>query len=95
VLAAGAIGTGIAALSKSHELESQVNDHPTAVETIHSTHQSAVTLALASDLLAGAAVAAAGVTLYVTYAAKKPAPAPSPRAEVRVGPLGVLVRGTF
>jgi hypothetical protein len=95
-LAAGAVATGIAALVQSNTLRSEIDDRATAGPTIHSAHAATATLALVSDVLTGAAIAAAGVTLYVKLASKpRSAAAPPARTEVRAGLGGVWLSATF
>jgi hypothetical protein len=93
VLAAGAIGTGIAALSESSKLSGQINDHATDGATIHSTHSTTATLALVTDILGAAALVTAGVTLYISLSAKHHDDAP--HAELRLAPGSVGLTGAF
>ncbi len=96
VLAGGAVATGIAALVESHDLSQDVNDHATSESTIHAAHQSAATLALVSDILSGSAVVAGLVTTYFHVKEKRrESREPAPRVELRLGPGGAGVTGTF
>jgi PEGA domain/Tetratricopeptide repeat len=92
-LAAGAVATGIAALAESRTLSSDVEDHPSAPDVIHSAHASTVGLAAASDILTGTAVVAAGITLYATLASHRHASPPV--VEVRGGPSSLWVSARF
>jgi hypothetical protein len=94
-LAAGAVGTGIAAVVQSNTLRSEIDDRATPGATIHAAHATTATLALVSDILTGAAVAVAGVTFYVKVTSKPRFPVPSGRAEVRAGPGSVWLSATF
>jgi hypothetical protein len=94
-LAAGAVGTGVAALVESNTLRSDIADHATPGATIHSAHDATTTLALVSDVLTASAIVAAGITFYVKVTAGSHR-APSPvRAEVRAGPGTVSLSATF
>jgi hypothetical protein len=101
VLAAGAIVTGIAALSQSSKLTDEVDNQPTASSDITSTRQKTVTLALVTDILGGAAIVAGGVTLYLTLSGKKASStsasgkASGNATEVRVGPTGLSSLGVY
>jgi hypothetical protein len=106
VLAAGAVGTGIAALAASGTLHGEVVDHATPPDAIHTQHSTTVALAAVTDVLTGAAALAAGVTLYVTFAFRggaSPGPAaegaertvPAGRLRVGAAPGGVWLRTTF
>jgi hypothetical protein len=96
VFAAGAIATGIAALSESSKLGDQVNNQATLGATIHSTHDTTQRLAILSDVCSGVALIAAGTTLYFTLSTKHREPAAeAPRAELRIGPGSLGLRGTF
>jgi hypothetical protein len=106
VLAAGALGTGIAAVAASSTLHGEVVDHATPPDAIHSQHTTTVTLAVATDVLMGAAALAAGVTLYVTLvsppnasrasAARGGAPTrPASPVDLRIAPGCVWLRTSF
>lgn len=93
VFAAGAVGTGIAALAESHIVSQDVEDHATPGATIQSAHQTTVTLALVSDVLTCSAIVAAVTTGYLSLASKRRANAPA--VDVHAGPAGVRVVATF
>jgi hypothetical protein len=95
LFAVGAVVTGVAALGESRKLTNEIDGAPTAGATIHSTHQTTVTLALVSDILTGAAVATGGVTLYLTLARTRPAAPSASHAELRVGPGSIALSGAF
>jgi hypothetical protein len=95
ILAAGAVGTGIAALVESNTLRSDIADHATPGATIHSAHSTTTTLALVSDVLTASAIVAAGITFYVKVTAKPHSGPPPVRAEVRAGLGSVSLSATF
>jgi hypothetical protein len=104
-LAAGAVVTGVLALSASSELETQRSQVGATRETLDAQSSKVGTLALVSDILTGCAVVAGGVSLYFTVTAgpSKPSDAKegtTPAAglqKVRVGlvPGGVNLSGQF
>lgn len=107
VLAAGAVVTGIGALGAQSDLEdelgSPVADDQTPAEkaqAIDDAESQRVTLAVATDILAGAAIIAGGVTLAFTIAEATDdetaaAAPPAPKLQVGVRPTGLDLRGTF
>jgi PEGA domain len=97
VLAVGAIATGSVALVESSKLRSEV-DTATPGSAIHGTHDAAVALALASDVLTGGALVAGGLTLYWTLSPKRADGGPPPHAGLlglRLGPGTVGLDGTY
>ena len=52
-------------------------------------------LAITSDILTGAALIAAGTTLYFTLTAKRHEPSDAPHSELRIGPGTVGLAGAF
>lgn len=93
VLAIAATGTGVAALGASNDLkkESYGTDAPSSAAK---DQQSKVrTLALATDLLAGAAVVTTGITLYLTLS-RDPKPH-SPTVGLALVPSGGALVGSF
>jgi hypothetical protein len=93
-LAAGAVVTGVVALSSSSKLSDQVDNQATASGDIASTHDTTVTMALVSDILTGLAVVAGGVSLYLTLTPPKH-DAPPASARLIVGPRGAGIAGQF
>jgi hypothetical protein len=83
-LAVGAVVTGILALTTTSELRDDKANRPTAGADLDSLSSRARTLALVSDVCAGAAIVAGGVSLYLTVVA------PRAPAAVHVG-LGKLM----
>lgn len=105
VLAAGAVVTGIGALGAQGDLEDELatpvaeGQTPAAkAQAIDDAESQRVTLAIATDILAGAAIIAGGVTLAFTIAEAtddETASTPSPTLRVGVRPTGLDLRGTF
>jgi hypothetical protein len=92
VFAAGAVVTGIAALGQSSKLTSEINREPATAAQIDSAHEKTVTLALASDVLTGAAVVAGAATLYFALVRGHHT---AQSARLTVGPGSVGFDGTF
>lgn len=98
VLAAGAIGTGSVALVQN----SDVNDTPytgaTVPEDLDDKKSTVTALAVTTDVLIGAAVLCAGISLYFTIRDSKddaPEAAPAPSTALKVSPGGLSVVGSF
>lgn len=107
VLAAGAVVTGIGALGAQGDLEdelgSPVADDQTPeakAQAIDDAESQRMTLAVATDILAGAAIIVGGVTLAFTIAEATEddtaaAAPPAPKLQVGVRPTGLDLHGTF
>jgi hypothetical protein len=97
VLAAGAIGTGSVALVQNAD----VNDTPytgaTVPEDLDSKRSTVTALAVTTDVLIGAAVLTAGISLYFTIRDSKSdeAPEAATSTALRVSPNGLTVVGSF
>ena len=105
-LAAGAVVTGILALGASSDLRDQRTSGTATRDDLDAAKSKTQTFALVTDILAGCAVVAGGITLYFTLAggpsadAKPTAPPPAgafykPTLRVGVNPGGVSLLGTF
>jgi hypothetical protein len=99
-LAAGATVCGILALSASSDLEAERGRQQTDADTLPDAGTKTTGLALATDILAGGAIIAAGVSLYFTVKAVNASPSSESTGlvkETRVvaGPRGVSVIGKF
>ena len=104
-LGAGAIATGIAALGANADLTHAKNDHATSGDELDHLSSHARTLAAVSDVLTIGALAAGGVSLYLTLRSTRSAPAAaamrtdsmrSPlRVDVAIGPASFAVYGAF
>jgi hypothetical protein len=84
VLTAGAVVTGVLALTSSGDLKNQINMVPADKDAISSAHSKTFALALTTDILIGAAVVAGGISIYFTATAgsksDKASPLPPPQA---------------
>jgi hypothetical protein len=95
-LGAGAVVTGLVALSASNKVR---DDQYTAVkfggtrEDLNSSANRASTFALVTDVLGGAAIVAAGFGLYFTLRAKSSQTAPS--ASLQFAPNRISIGGAF
>ncbi len=105
-IATGAVITGVLALGASSNLEEELVRYPGDPEALASAKDSAFALGLATDILIGTSIAAAGVAVYFTVdwaiesdAASAPPPSPAappkPTAALVVRPGGVALEGTF
>jgi hypothetical protein len=104
-LTVGSVITGVLALGAKSSLQDEVKNPMATRDSLDSAHGKLTGFALATDILAGSAVVALGVTLYVGLSgpSKKDAPAAAPKAgalftpTVRVGfgADGVKLLGTF
>jgi hypothetical protein len=103
-LAAGAAVTGVMALSKNSDLEDRRNGLVQNQDDLESDAKRVRTLAIVSDGLGIAALAAGGVTLWLTLESDSPegrhttASAATPRLRrlrVGVGPTSAVLRGSF
>jgi hypothetical protein len=99
-LAAGATVCGILALSASSDLEEERGRQQTDADTLPDAGTKTTGLALATDILAGGALIAAGVSLYFTVKAVNASPSSGSTGVVKetrvlAGPRGIQVVGKF
>jgi hypothetical protein len=102
VLTVGAVVTGVLSLSAKSALQDEVKSPTATRDSLDGAKSKLTGLALATDILAGSAIVAGGVTLIVglTGGPKKDAPAEQkpaslPSVRVGVGPGSVSLLGTF
>ncbi|WP_437577888.1 hypothetical protein [Sorangium sp. So ce887] len=98
-LAAGAAVTGVLALGASRALGAELADFPGDAQAIERARTRTATLAVTTDLLAGAAVLVGGVALYLTVAGGAErsggAHASLPSIRAVVAPSSFRLLGTF
>jgi hypothetical protein len=103
-LAAGAAVTGVMALTRDEDLEQHLEERVERKSELESDAKTVRTLAVVSDGLAVAALAAGGATLWLTLASGnregRATPAGAGRRDARrlrvgVGPSGAVLRGSF
>ncbi len=102
-LTAGAVVCGILALGASSDLTSMRETAGQTREGLDEAQSKTVTLALVTDILAGAAIVAGGISLYFTVSGSSSSAEPAataksrPAGELKVGvtPGGVKLLGTF
>jgi hypothetical protein len=95
-LAAGAVATGIFALSAKKDFDSTVGRYGVDTQSVNDARSKTRTLALVADILAGATILAGGVTLIT--ALSSPATKEKERQHalrVDLTPGGLVARGTF
>lgn len=106
VFTAGAVITGIAALNASGDLDDEVGTPTTEGQTpddkaraIEDAESSRMALAVTTDVLAGCAIIAGGITIAFTIMDanddETAAAPPSPKVRVGVRPTGLDLLGTF
>jgi tetratricopeptide (TPR) repeat protein len=96
-LTAGAVATGILALGASGDLKEKLAVFPGDPKAIAAARSKTSAFALATDILAATAIAAGGVSIFLTVrqrADDAPAPA-APTARIVLYPTGVGIAGTF
>jgi hypothetical protein len=94
-LAVGAVVTGVLALGAHSDAVAKLGMKGGIKATdVEAAHSKTATLALVTDILGGAAIAAGGVTLIVGLTGGKSSPEQK-TVSVRVGPRGVLLGGRF
>lgn len=97
----GAVVTGVLALGASGDVKDKLAAYPADPQAIESAHKKAIAFSVATDVLTAAAIAAGGVSIWLTVkhrrdAAEQSAPAPAaPSARLVVLPRGVSIAGTF
>jgi hypothetical protein len=105
-LVIGSVITGVLALGAKSSLQDEVKSPTATRDSLDSAHGKVTGFALATDILAGSAVVALGVTLYVGLSgpSKKDAPAAAaphagafftPTARLAFGADGIKLLGTF
>lgn len=95
-LAAGAAVTGALALGARSDAEAKLATRGVAAADVEAAHAKTANLALATDVLGGAAIAMAVITILVgASGGKSVSTEPKPAAALRLGPRGALVIGQF
>lgn len=101
-LAVGAAATGVLALGASGDLDAELDRYPGDARAIERARARSEALALTTDLLAGAAVLAGGISIYLTVAGAGPeragvdgARASSPPVRLKIAPASLELAGSF
>ncbi|WP_437531268.1 PEGA domain-containing protein [Sorangium sp. So ce726] len=99
-LAVGAATTGVLALGASGDLVAELDRYPGDARAIERTRARSKALALTTDLLAGAAVLAGGISIYLTVAGAGPERADGERASsppvtLKIAPASLELAGSF
>lgn len=94
LFAAGAVTTGIFGLNAASDLEDQRNTVGASREALDSTQSRARRMFMASDILAVGALAAAGVSAYLTFGGGDSEQDPS-QVQVGVGPGSLSLQTAF
>jgi len=82
---------GALAIDANNTLNARLNQFPGSASSLSSARSDVHTYALATDLLGGAAIAAAGVTVYLGLSRR----APSASASIALGPANARLRLLF
>lgn len=93
----GAVIVGVLALGASSDLEATRATGGSTREQLDDAHSKTVTLALVTDILAGAAVVAGGVSVYLTVVGSGSDKKAQANSTLKVGvtPTGVRLLGSF
>ncbi|MDC0680427.1 PEGA domain-containing protein [Sorangium atrum] len=99
-LAVGAAATGVLALGASGDLDAELDRYPGDARAIERARARSEALALTTDLLAGAAVLAGGLSIYLTVAGAGPERADAERASsppvsLKIAPASLELAGSF
>lgn len=97
-LAVGAVITGIVAISASSDADAKLNTFGSNPRDIKSAEDQASTFALVTDILGGAAIVGAGVTVVLFVISNKKEKEPAPKAArivPLIGPASIGIGGTF
>jgi hypothetical protein len=96
----GAIVTGVLALGASGDVKEQLRAYPADPQAIQSAHKKALAFSVVTDVLTATALAASGVSIWLTVKNRREAgatttPTATPTARLVVYPNGIGVAGTF
>ena len=94
-LVVGAAVVGGLALSAHSDAQKQLDTFGAKKTDIDAARSKTQTLALVTDILGGAAVAMAGVTIILGVTGGKKEAPPQPKAALTVGPTGISLSGKF
>ncbi|MBX3234303.1 MAG: hypothetical protein KIT84_21555 [Labilithrix sp.] len=94
-LAAGAVVTGILAVSSADDLDQARNTFPGNARDIDSKASTTTALSVTTDALAASAIIVGGVTLYFTLTRPKSPKAAGTTVRVGGGPGSLILGGTF
>ncbi|WP_437715287.1 hypothetical protein WMF45_01985 [Sorangium sp. So ce448] len=99
-LAVGAAATGVLALGASGDLGAELDRYPGDARAVERARARSEALALTTDLLAGAAVLAGGISIYLTVAGAGPERgdgerASSPPVRLTITPASLELAGSF
>ncbi|WP_437906762.1 PEGA domain-containing protein [Sorangium sp. So ce327] len=99
-LAVGAAATGLLALGASGDLDAELDRYPGDARAVERARARSEALALTTDLLAGAAVLAGGISIYLTVAGAGPERADgerasSPPVRLTIAPASLEIAGSF
>jgi hypothetical protein len=95
LFAAGAVTTGIFGLNAASDLEDLRNTPGVGREALDSSQSRARRMFMASDILAVAALAASGVSLYLTFGGSEADDEDPTRMKVGVGPGSLSLGRAF
>jgi tetratricopeptide (TPR) repeat protein len=93
-LLTGAVVTGVLAVGAHSDAEDKIHMLGVSSADVASAHSKTAALALATDILGGAAIAMGGVTLVLALTGGKREPAPK-AAALTLGPRGAALSASF
>jgi hypothetical protein len=91
----GAVVTGLLALGASSDLKEKLGAFPGDPSAITAARGKTAAFALATDIITGTAIAAAGVSIFLTVRSSRAPEATAQSARIVVSPTGVGVAGSF
>ncbi len=91
---AGALAFGLLALNAASDLDS-AKGRPTSKDELEADRDKVLGFSIATDVLLGATVVTAAISVYLTIAAATSAPGDDTSVGLRVTPNGVALEGTF
>ena len=94
-LAIAATTTGILALRAHSDTETKLKQRGVSASAVESAHNDTATLALATDVLGGAAIAMGVVTLLLGTSGGSSSAGDKPGVALSVGPQGAFLNGRF
>ncbi len=94
-LTAGAVATGIFAMSAKKDFDNDIIRYGVDAQTVTDARSKTRTLALVTDILAGAALVSGGITLVAALTGGSPSKENNGAFRVDVTPSGLLALGQF
>jgi hypothetical protein len=94
-LTGGAVVTGLLAVGAHDDAEAKLSARGVTAREVESAHSKTTNLALATDILGGAAIAMGIVTIVIAASGKNAGDETRASASISAGPGGAILRGRF